>query len=1033
MKKAIFLMGLLCAFFCTISASAQITVSGRVTDVESNEPLKGATVTDMRTAVSAVTDESGRYSIIVSSDTATLIFTYVGYKSQTLPTSGRKQIDIGLLKGDASLDEVVVVGYGSQKKINLTGSVSTVQSKDLVKVPSSNVSEVLIGKAPGLFTKQSQGVPGSDYANISIRGFGEPLILVDGIQTSWTRMDPNEIESISVLKDAAAAVYGARAGNGVILITTKRGKTGKPTVSYTGNYTIQQPTVTPEAAPSWMYAELLREGEFNNGLPYTYTEEEIQKFKDGNDPDYYNENWYKATFRNWSPMHSHTISVNGGNEKVKYFMTAGYVDQSSIYRSGDMSFKRYNVRSNIDAQINDRLNMSFDLSYRNELRLAPQTSLDNIWTNLKSAVPVWRATLPDPEKGGAYSGFLERSPVAQTTRDMTGFNDNLQRYLTGRLNMNYKIPGIDGLMLNAALNYAINYQYTKIQDRPFNVYSYNYSSNQYEARGINGANSLDETFTQYTQIYPLVSLKYDKTFGAHNFGGLLLGESIDTRYSSTSAGRINLLSSEIPYLFAGSTENITNNGNATETGRVSYVGKLNYGYKGKYLMEGTFRYDASHKFAPDNRWGFFPSVSAAWRLSEESFIKDNISWINNLKIRASYSKAGDDNVDAFKYLTGYEIIRALTSVYVFGGDVYQLIRSSGLPNPDITWLTMTNYNLGLEGSFKNGLIGFEFDAFYRITDGIFGTPLESYPTTFGATLPQLNINSTTDRGFEFTLNHRNKIGRDFSYNLSGSVSLGRQWFRNWSESPYEDPDEIRIYKKTGNLTNRWFGYRNDGLFMSQEDIDKHEINQDQAGNTTLRPGDIRYKDLNGDKIIDWRDQDVIGAASFPDLTYVMNLQVSYKGLSLTALFQGASLYNYMIGDVLRSPFQNLSPPFDFHYKYRWQPDPANPGQNINPDAKLPAILGDGVGSNTNNNRASDFWLKDGTYLRLRNLNINYTLPSHWVKKIGMQEMNVYVAGSNLLTWDRLGIYSNTLDPEATDTQKFYPPVKTIAIGLNFKL
>lgn len=1012
---------------------AQVVVSGKITDQDTGVPLAGATVKELDGQGNATTDDAGMFSISVSSAEATLMVSYIGYQSQEVSLSGRKTVDISLLIGDAALDEVVVVGYGTQKKINLTGAVSTVQSKDLVKVPSANVSEVLIGKAPGLFAKQGQGVPGSDYANLSIRGYDAPLILVDGVETSWTRMDPNEIESVSVLKDAAAAVYGARAGNGVILITTKRGKTGEPAITYTGNYTIQQPTTMPEFVSSWKYAELLREGELNNGLPFTYSEEEIQKFKNGGDPNYVNESWYDAAFVKWAPMQSHNLTVSGGTDRVKYNMTAGYLNQASMYQSGDMSFNRYNIRSNVDAQISKRLSAFFDLSYRNEERLAPQTELDDIWINLKTALPMWPATLPDPSKGGAYSGFLARSPVAQTIRDMSGFNDNLQRYFNGRLGLKYEVPGIQGLHVNATLNYAINSAFTKVQDRPFEIFSYDYESGEYESWGINGANSLNETFVQYTQLYPMVSLTYDQTFGNHSVQGLLLAEGIDTDNVTTSAGRVDLLSPEIPYLFAGSTENITNNGGAVETGRVSYVGRANYAFKGKYLLEGTFRFDASHKFPPESRWGFFPSVSAAWRLSEESFIKDNVSWVDNLKLRASYSKSGNDNVDAFKYLTGYEILRALSSTYVFGSDAYQLIRSTGLPNPGITWLDMTGYNLGLEGMFKEGLIGFEFDVFYRITDNIFGQPLETYPSTFGATLPQLNINSTEDRGGELTLNHRNKIGNEFYYNVAGSVSWARQKYRRWSESPYEDPDEIRIYQMTGKYTNRWIGYLSDGIFMSQDEINGHPVDQDQAGNSTLRPGDIKYKDLNGDNIIDWRDQDQIGYGTFPDLTYGLNLQMEYKGVSITALFQGASLFNSMISDVLRGPLQNLSNPFEFQYAYRWQPDPNNPDANINPNAKLPAILGDGVGTNTNNNKASDFWLQDATYLRLRNLNVNYSLPGEWIKRIGVQQVNVYVSGSNLLTFSKLGMYKKSLDPEATDYQKFYPPVKTISFGLNFTL
>lgn len=1006
------------------------SITGKVTDL-SGATIPGVSVLVKGTANGTITDHVGNFSLANVPENGTLQFSFVGMKTKEVTIGGRSQINVTMEEETIGLDEIVTVGYGTQKKVNLTGSVSTVQSEDLVKVPSANVSEVLTGKASGLFTKQGQGVPGADYATISIRGYDEPLILVDGIETSWTRMDPNEIESISVLKDAAAAVYGARAGNGVILITTKRGMSNKPSILYTSNYSFQAPTTVPEFVSSAKYTELLREGQFNLGLPYTYSEEDIQKYKAGNDPDYLNENWYKAAFREWSPMQSHNVAVRGGNEKIKYYMSVGYLDQSGTYKSGDLSFNRYNARSNVDAQITDRLSVSIDMSYRNEERDAPQTSLDNIWINLKTALPIWRATLPDPQKGGAYSGFLERSPVAQTISSMTGFNNDIQRYFTGKISLKYKIPGIDGLEANTSLNYSVNNKYNKVQDKPFDLFSYDYKNQLYIPWGSNGANSLNESSSQYTQLYPMVSLNYDKQIGDHSVQGLLLAEGINTDYFFMAAGRIDLLSLEVPYLFAGSPDNLTNNGGAVKTGRVSYVGRANYSYKAKYLLEGTFRFDASHKFPTDSQWGFFPSVSAGWRISEESFLKDNFSWIDNLKLRASYSKSGNDNVEAFKFLTGYEILTDPTQVYVFGSDVSRLIRSTGLPNPDITWLDMTSYNVGLDGSFMNGLVGFEFDLFNRITDNIFGQPLETYPSTFGATLPQINLNSTEDMGFELKLTHRNKIGNDFTYNVAGSVSLAREKYKRWSESPYNEEDEIRIYQKTGKYTNRWIGYKSDGLFMNQDEITNHTVNQDQAANKTLRPGDIRYIDLNDDKVIDWRDQDVIGYGTFPDLTYGLNMEMQYKGFGISALFQGASMFNSMIADALRGPLTNQGNAFEFQYKYRWQPDPANPTVNINPDTRLPSISTEGT--NPNNNKASDFWLQDATYLRLKNLNISYTLPKQLVKKIGMQDVNVYVAGSNLLTFSRLGIYKRSVDPEATDYQKFYPPVKTISLGLNITL
>jgi len=1027
----IFVLSLLQVLSLNLFAQSVKSVNGRVSDTDGNA-LFGVTVSVKGTTNGTMTDDEGKYNLQNVPSDATLVYFYIGMKTQEVSASGRTQIDIKLEEDAIGLEEVtVVVGYGVQKKVNLTGSVSTVQSKELVKVPSANVSEVLTGKAPGLFAKQGQGVPGEDDATLSIRGYNAPLVLVDGVETSWSRMDPNEIESVSVLKDAAAAVYGARAGNGVILITTKRGTTEKTSITYSGNISFQSPTTVPKFVSSAKYVELVREGQFNYGMDYTYTEEDLEKYKAGNDPDYVNEDWYKAAFRKWSPMHSHNLAVRGGTDKIKYYMGIGYLDQQGTYKSDDLNFHRYNVRSNIDAQISNRFSVSLDLSYRNEISKAPQTSLDNIWINLKTALPVWSASLPDPSMGSAYSGFLERSPVGQTYSDITGSNYRGQRFFNGKISFKYKIPGIEGLEANASFNYAVNSIFTKVQDKPFNVYSYNHQSDEYTFWGINGSNSLNESASRYTQLYPLVSLNYNNTFGDHAVQGLLLAEGIDTDYNIIKAGRVDLLSPDLPFLFAGSPDNITNDGRTIETGRISYVGRANYSYKGKYLLEGAFRYDASHKFPKNSRWGFFPSISAGWRLSEESFIKNNVSWIENMKLRASYSKSGDDNVEAFKYLTGYQIMRPKNDLYIFGDEAYRLIRTTGLSNPNITWLEMNNYNIGLDASFLNGLIGFEFDWFYRLTDGIFGKPLDSYPSTFGGELPMININSTTDRGFELTMTHRNKIGKDFNYFVSGSVSLARQKYKYWAESPYNDEDEIRVYKKTGKYVNRWVGYKSDGLFMSQEEIDNHPVDQDEAGNTTLRPGDIKYVDRNGDKVIDWRDQDEIGYDEFPDLTYGFNFDIQYKGFTLSALFQGASMFNSMVNDLVRNPLMNGGNAYDFHYKYRWQPDPDNKDVNINPDVRLPAI--NSQGTSNNNNKASDFWLKDATYLRLKNLNLGYNLPGPFVKRMGLQNVNIYVAGSNLFTLSKLGIYKKSIDPEATGYQKFYPPVKTISFGLNITM
>lgn len=1027
-----------------LESEIQQTITGTVTDAQTGEALPGVNVvvvgSDESTGgiIGTTTDIDGFYELNVPDDLNTLTFSYVGYLSSRVEIDNRSVVNVELNPDVAGLEELVVVGYAVQRKINQTGSVSTIQSDKIVEVPSPNLGQTLTGKAPGVFTRQNQGVPGNDGVSLSIRGYNSPLVLVDGVETdNWNRIDPNEISSISILKDASAAVYGSRAGNGVILITTKRGIAREASrITYTTNTSFQAPTTLPQFVDSWQFAELLREGEFNQDLAYTYTEEEVQIFKEGNNPDYPNTNWHGLVLRDWAPMQTHNLGVSGGSEQLNYYISAGFLDQGSLYESKDLSFERYNFRSNIDAKITESLMASMDLAYMKEMRDQPQGSLGNIWTDLNLARPDFHATLPDPDRGAAYAGFNVRNPLAQTYQRYAGFVDDRRERFTGKIALRYEIPRLEGLIATARLNYSIHNTYDKTQDKPFEVLQYNDATQTYSSIGFNGQNKLTETSARYTEFFPMVQLNYDQSFGGdHTVGGLFVAEWLDTERNFYIAEKIDLLSLNLPYLFAGSSENVTANGFTTETGRASYVGRLNYSYKSKYLLEGTLRADATHKFREDNRWGYFPSISAGWRISAESFM-DRFSGLDELKLRASYSQTGLDDVAAFQYLTGYEIRSgggdfAINELFVIGSNTYRLIETTGLPNPNITWLEMTSYNVGLDGSFYGGLFGFEIDFFYRLVDNRFGQPLESFPSTFGATLPQLNINTTDDRGFEVLLTHRNIVSTDFFYSVEGSFSFGREKYVDWSEPNYEDPDEIRIFRNEGNFTNRRIGYLSDGIFMNQEEIDNHPIDQDQVDNSTLRPGDIKYIDLNGDGIIDWRDQDEIGYGAFPDIIFAMNLTAGYKGFRLSALLQGASMFD-MHNQI--HPFNNFSKPWDFHAKYRWQPDPNDKTVNINPNAKLPALLGDGVGRSPNNERTSDFWVADATYIRLKELTLSYTLPGNWINAVGFQNIQLSVSGTNLLTISNMGIFKNSIDPEAVSNEgRLYPPVKTLSMGLKLEI
>ena len=1008
---------------------AQKTVTGTVTS-EKGEPLPGVTIIVKGTQTGTISGPDGKYSIAVP-DTAVLVFSFVGYETQEIPVSGKTVVNISLKETAIGLQEVVAVGYGTQRKINLTGAVSSVKSDELVEAPAANTSQLLTGRVAGLITKQNTGIPGGDNPVLSIRGFGSPLVLVDGIQMDFSRIDPNEIESISVLKDASAAIYGSRAGNGVILVTTKRGSIGKSIIKYNGTFNFQQPTVLPQWVGAGKWAELLREAELNDGLPPTFTEEEVEKYKEGTDPAYRSYDWIGTVTKDWTPMQQHNLSVNGGTKKIRYYTSLGLTNQNSMYRSNDLKYKRYSIRSNVDFNVTKSLAFSTDIYYRNQFIEGTPNSTSSIWNGLRTAKPIYPVILPDPTKA-AYSGFLQRSPYAETMQSFAGFNHNYTNFISGRMELKWKLPWITGFNISGEFNFYYNENYLKRMQKEFPVWEYDRTADTYIQQGVNGRNYLTESMNRNRQLMPRLKLNYVRTFNeAHTVKALIVGEMIDNKGNYLRAERKDLLSYEVPFMFAGAEENKDNYSSGSQSGRASLAGRFNYDYKGKYLAEATFRYDASSKYPEDTRWGFFPGISLGWRISEESFIKDNTSAIDNLKLRLSYGQIGNDRAGGqYEYLTGYVIMP--NSLYIFGNNLGTSIRSTGLANPDITWETMTIYNGGVDLSLWKRMLGMELDVFYRIREGILAHPVKSFPSTFGASLPMQNLNSQDDRGFELTLTHYNKIG-DFSYSIRGNISYARSKWIHYEESEYTDPDEIRIYKRSGKWTNRWIGYVTNGIFMSQEEIDNLTVDQDQHGNTTLRPGDIRYVDLNNDSIIDWRDQKVIGYGPTPDMMFGMTLNMQYKGFYLNAMFQGASMFNMLLVGAARSPFSNESIPLEYHYKYRWKPDPDNPGVNINPNAKLPAVTTSGSG--TNNGKTSDFWLQDNTYLRLKTLNVGYSLPTRWISPVGLHKVDIYLAGNNLLTFSKLGIYKKSYDPEGPTNQdtRIYPPVKTVTIGINITL
>lgn len=1008
------------------SPPADITVKGKVTD-DSGTPLQGASVNVKGTGTGVNTDANGEFTISIPDNSSMiLVISFVGMEAKEVSVKGLTNVQITLNKQEIQQQEIVVVGYGTQKKATVTGAIAQVGAKVLQSAPVPNTSQLLVGRMPGLLSKTASGLPGEDNASLQIRGYGNALVIVDGLPTPFNRIDPNDIESVSILKDASAAIYGARAGNGVILVTTKRGKTGAPQITYTGTYTYQMPSAFQNTVNAGDWAELRREAALNYGLsPGEFTEEVVQKYKAGTEANYKSYNWRDAIFRTGAPMLQQSITVSGGTPALKYFGSVGMTDQQSVFTSGDYFYKRYNTRLNVDATIAKNLTLRFDMQYRfaQDQKVG---SIEDVMVDLSTAQPRYNPYLPDPTKN-TYTGFQARNPLLRIDSERRGYNRTSSNFFNGQIGLNYKIPFIEGLKIGADLLVSQSADYTKIFNTPAEVVVYDYETQLYTAPLASQGNfiTLRETNSRYYQIYPMLKLNYDREFGNHRVSGMAIAEQLQNGGNTLMAYRQNLLSPVVQQLYSGGVDQMDNDGFQSLMSRVAYIGKVNYDYNGKYLAEFILRADASANFPKNSRWGYFPGVSVGWVFSRENFMDNAASWLSNGKLRLSYGQSGNDGTSQFSYLTGYEIDD--NNGYILGNINNPTISTVGLPNPFITWENITNYNVGLDLTLFKGKLLFEGNVFYRLRDGILAREQSSLPSTFGASLPLVNLNKQSNRGFELMVEYRPKI-RNVQLSIMPTFTFTQNKWEYFDEEVYTNPDDIRTKKRTGRSTNLSFGYISDGLFMSQAEIDKLTFNQDGAGNSTLKPGDIRYVDLNGDGTLDERDWDVIGRGTFPEVVYSLVMGATYKGLSLEMLWQGSTGFNFYVTGAAASMFSNESIPYDYHYTYRWQADPANPTQNINPKAQLPAAS---LGLNPNNIKRSDFWMKDATFIRLRNVNLSYSITGNWVKKVGFKNLQVFASGTNLLTFSKLGFYKNTFDPDAnlSGEGRNYPIHKNIAGGV----
>ncbi len=1001
----------------TVNEKLEVTVSGKVTD-DNGDPLPGASVTVVGTTTGTVTDIDGNYTITVP-DGATLIFSYIGFEAMRVAVDNRSQVDITLQPDMSSLEEVVVVGYGEQKKVTFTGSVASVGGDAIRQAPVTNVSNSLVGRLPGLSSVTRSGEPGNDNSIIRIRGTNTlgnngALVVVDGIPgRDLNRIDPNSIESITVLKDASAAIYGAQAANGVILVTTKRGSSGKTKIELNMNQGFNRPTRMPEMANAVQYLSMLNEIEMYRGRPQRFSDEEIMNYRDGNDPwRYPDTDWFNEVLKPWSSQSYNTLTASGGGENLNYFLMLGAKGQDGYYYNSATRYDQYDFRSNLDGKVNENVKIGFDLAGRQENRNFPTRSAGNIFRMIMRGKPNMHAFWPDGNPGPDIE-YGDNPAVVAT--DQTGYDRDKVYNLQATLRLDINIPWVKGLSLNSSAGLDQTFRVNKRFETPWFLYNWDGTSLNPDGtpqllRGQRGYSDprLTENMGSHRQVLLNSRLQYDKQIGENHLIKLMVGTESRTGQGNTlSAYRRYFVSTAVDQMFAGGNAERDNGGSAYQNARFNYFGRVNYEYAGKYLAEFVWRYDGSYIFPEGKRFGFFPGISAGWRISEEQFWKNSMPSVDHFKIRGSYGQTGNDRIDEWQFLASYGFGNIPA---IFGVDQeHQVLRELRIPNPNVTWEVADQYNLGIELGFFNSRLTVEADVFYNYRSQILWWRNASIPNSTGLSLPRENIGEVSNKGYEFIVGYNGDAG-ELKYQISANGGYARNKVEFWDESPgapeYQLTTGRPIPSNPFNPDNDLY-YQSIGVFRDQSQIDAIPHWPD------ARPGDLIFDDVNGDGVIDANDRVRNERNNVPRFTGGMSMNLQYKGFDLAVLLQGASgATRYIqtesgeIGNYLKDFADN-----------RWTVE------NVNSTYPRTYNRTDEYWMNQRNT----FWLRDTDYIRLKNLEVGYSLPPSLIQRLGIEKLRFFVSGFNLLT------YSPDLkdfDPESDNASgQNYPLQKVINSGL----
>lgn len=998
-------------------------VSGVVID-GTGETVIGASVLEKGTTNGTITDLDGKFILTVG-ENAVLQISYVGYTTQEIPVQGKTSFNITLKEDSEMLEEVVVVGYGAQKKESVVGAISQVSNKELLQSPAANVSQAISGKIAGVITSQTSGAPGSDDTQIYIRGRAtfagdaQPLVLVDGVEREFSQIAPDDIETISVLKDASAtAVYGVRGANGVMLITTKRGKEQKPEVSLTANWQIQSPTRTDTYLDSYQSILLLEEALANDGLPSQYSASDIDMFRrsvagelTGVDAMLYpNVDWYDQVLNSTAPAQRYNVSVRGGTKRMRYYASAELYDQQGLVKdlsndaygnSSSPSFRRYAFRANMDFFLIKDLTVSVNFGTRFEERGGPNSNESSGYSEIfyeMNHTPGWLFPVSAQVQNG------------EKTETIYGGTSQYQNNIVGRLAeagfyratntinetnfiADYKMDWLTpGLSVKGMISFDYDSYNRKLYSKSFATYQLTDTSNPSELKSWNRFNSDGELAGSQShaadyKLYMEAQVNYARTFGKHDVTGMVLYNQNDHRINDELARRYQGL-----------------------------VGRATYAYDDRYLAEVNFGYNGSENFMKGRRFGFFPAFSVGWRVSNESFMEKYSNWLNNLKIRASYGQVGNDIysvngvVQRFLY---EEAWNQIANDYTFGTSGQTGIYEAQYPNYRVTWERAHKYNLGIEFGLFNGLLNGNVDVFYEKRNDIL-TTYQTRPEWVGVNMAAGNLGKTTNKGYEIELKHHNTIGKDFDYTVGFTFSHAKNEITSKDE-----PALMTEYRKEeGHPIGQYYGLVCDG-FVTQADIDGGQLPTSTFGD--VKVGDLKYRDMNNDGFIDERDETFIGYSDVPENMFALTLGANYKGWGFSVMFQGVNKVSRYYDAEAMYAFVNGGKVKEHHLQ-RW--DPAQSEEYNLANAKYPLLHYDSYGDH--NQRQNSFFLKNGAFVRLKNIELSYTLPKEWIKVVGMSNCRLYVNANNLVTWDHL---DGLTDPESNGSNR-YPIMKTVNFGVN---